>query len=442
MMRQTRRGRQRGTVLIVAMWIVVVLSGLVLAFARTMRVEAQAAANRLAQQQAEWIARGALSFVLSQVDGTDGTLRPAEGISCEAVPLGSGWFWLLLPDPEDPTTLRYGISDEAAKLNLNAVPIEMMVCLPGMTDECAAAIADWRSPDTAASPGGAKSEYYLLLSPPYLCKSGPLETVEELLLVKGATLELLFGADANRNGALDPQERAAGIQTSRGIFPFVTVYSSEANVAAGDSLIDVNSTATTDLVRLLQATVEPGRLFSVLERVRRGRPFRNLIDFYVRSGLTIDEFKQIAGRLTAGQRARTTGLVNVATAPAEVLSCVPGLEAADVNALIAARSAQTADLSTIAWVAEALPPNKAVEAADWMTVRSFQFSADILAVSGDGRAFRRYRTVVDARTSPPRVLQWQDLTGLGWPLDRGILTGLRRGERLEQGMTVVTAGGS
>jgi len=40
---------------------------------------------------------------------------------------------------------------------------------------------------------GAESSYYLSLDPPYSCKNGPVEFIEELLLVKGITPELLFG---------------------------------------------------------------------------------------------------------------------------------------------------------------------------------------------------------------------------------------------------------
>jgi general secretion pathway protein K len=40
---------------------------------------------------------------------------------------------------------------------------------------------------------GAESSYYLSLDPPYACKNGPVEFIEELLLVKGFTPELLFG---------------------------------------------------------------------------------------------------------------------------------------------------------------------------------------------------------------------------------------------------------
>ena len=40
---------------------------------------------------------------------------------------------------------------------------------------------------------GAESSYYLSLNPPYACKNAPVEFIEELLLVKGFTPELLFG---------------------------------------------------------------------------------------------------------------------------------------------------------------------------------------------------------------------------------------------------------
>jgi general secretion pathway protein K len=40
---------------------------------------------------------------------------------------------------------------------------------------------------------GAESSYYLSLDPPYACKNGQVEFIEELLLVKGITPELLNG---------------------------------------------------------------------------------------------------------------------------------------------------------------------------------------------------------------------------------------------------------
>ena len=66
-----------------------------------------------------------------------------------------------------------------------------------------------------------------------------------------------------------------------------------------------------------------------------------------------------------------------------------------------------------------------------ITSRSYQFSADIVSVVGSGRAFKRCRIVVDATTSPPRVIYRQDLTSLGWPLPKEILSDLRSGVPLE-----------
>ena len=42
---------------------------------------------------------------------------------------------------------------------------------------------------------GAENSYYQSLDPPYSCKNGPVESIEELLLVKGISRELLYGTE-------------------------------------------------------------------------------------------------------------------------------------------------------------------------------------------------------------------------------------------------------
>ena len=98
---QHNRNLQHGTILIVTMWIALVLAAMLLVFARTMRVELLASANALAAAQAESVAQGARAFLIAQVAGTDGTSRPRQDVSCEAVPVGSGYFWLLRPSTDD-----------------------------------------------------------------------------------------------------------------------------------------------------------------------------------------------------------------------------------------------------------------------------------------------------------------------------------------------------
>src|SRR5262249_47632191 len=106
----------------------------------------------------------------------------------------------------------FGLTDEAGKWNINALMAldssgkvlhDALMKLPDMTDDIAWSIVDWVDPDEEPNPGGAESEYYAGLSTPYQCKNAPLDTIEELLLVKGVTPSLLYGTDRNRNGKLD-----------------------------------------------------------------------------------------------------------------------------------------------------------------------------------------------------------------------------------------------
>jgi len=431
------RRRSRGTVLIATMWILIVLAGMVLAFAGAMRIEGACSANATAQQQASAVENGAIQYVLAFLDGLEGRVPTESEMPCQGIQIGRGAFWIIRPDYEDGRTEAYGVVDEASKLNLNTATAEMLAALPEMTPEIAAAIVDWRDSDSDLTAGGAESEYYLLLPDPYECKNAPLETVEELLLVMLMSRELLFGEDTNRNGRLDdnendadetdpPDDRDGTLDV--GLYHLVTVYSSESYDTGPESQrINVNQAGTRQLTDLLRDVVSGERLAEVANRARLGRPFQNILDFYYRTGLTMKEFEPIAARITTSNSTSARGLININTAPKQVLLCLPGLEESDASALITARSGENVDRGNIAWVADALSQEKAVAIGSLITTKSYQFSADIVSVAGSGRAFRRCRIVVDASSSPPQVIYRQDLTSLGWPLSRDILLQLRSG---------------
>ena len=434
--RVDRRRRNRGTVLIVTMWVAVVLAGLALVFAQAARVEAIAGANQRATLQAEAVARGALQYVIQAVDGPAGRPGVLDNVTGEARRVGQGYFYLLKPSLSGNGTYEYGLIDEASRINLNTAASDMLLKLPGMTAELADSILDWRDENADVSPNGAESEYYLLLDHPYYCKDAPLEAVEEMLLIRGASKAILYGEDTNRNGVLDPNENDGDAgepddnrdgSLDRGLLGYVTVYSAEPNLSAdGQPRVNVSSGGPA-LAGLLREVIRDDSVFTILDNARRGRPFSSVLDFYFRSGLTKDQFALVADRLTTSNADALSGLVNVNTAPREVLLCLPELGESDVDALIEHRTSPSVNLTSVAWVADVLPREKATAIGPYITTRSYQFAADIVAVSGDGRSFRRCRAVVDARQSPPRVLRWQDLTHLGWPLDPEILAALREG---------------
>ena len=56
------------------------------------------------------------------------------------------------------------------------------------------AIKDWIDPDHEVTRFGAESSYYQSLKNPYRCKDGPMESLSEMLLIKGVSRELFYGA--------------------------------------------------------------------------------------------------------------------------------------------------------------------------------------------------------------------------------------------------------
>lgn len=148
--------------------------------------------------------------------------------------------------------VKYGAADEAAKLNLNAAiqldPTGQMLHdalmkLPNMTEEIADAIVDWLDADDTERANGAESSYYSGLPQPYRPKNGPLNSLDELLLVRGVTWQLLYGNDRNRNGKLDPGEED-GNDFNRGWSEFLTIYGRELNVdSAGNQRTNLNDSA-------------------------------------------------------------------------------------------------------------------------------------------------------------------------------------------------------
>ena len=55
------------------------------------------------------------------------------------------------------------------------------------------AIKDWIDPDDDVTRFGAENGYYQSLENPYPCKNGPMESLGQMLLIKGVTKELFYG---------------------------------------------------------------------------------------------------------------------------------------------------------------------------------------------------------------------------------------------------------
>jgi hypothetical protein len=272
------RCERRGTILVVVLVVLVMLTLAAYNYTQFMMTELEASAMHAQDVQARVLADSGADYVavLLANRGQPGyenlqdnpSLFLGVGVSESGRARGRGRFTIIAPVEHDTAAaaVRYGLMDESAKLNLNMLDKlqlddtqsrTLLMGLPGMTEYIADSIRDWIDTDDTMRQYGAESEYYENLSPPYEAKNGPLETIDELLLVQGVTPELLYGEDANRNGLLDPNENDgessppydnADGYLQLGWYAFLTVHSRESNVRSdGTARINVNNGLLTDL---------------------------------------------------------------------------------------------------------------------------------------------------------------------------------------------------
>jgi general secretion pathway protein K len=208
---------QRGIALLTVLWVLTVLMVIVFSFSYMARTETLSTLAFKEGMEKRFLAeagveRGILelfyqkrmqnSAIKDLVEGgevwkTDGT--PFSG------QLGDGTY-----------TVR--IFDESGKININSLPDNLLEQLlrnlvgnlgfeGTALDTIVDSILDWRDKDDLHRLHGAESDYYQSLPNPYKAKNGNFDTLEELLLVKGVTRELLYG-----------------VGKKKGLFDFLTVH--------------------------------------------------------------------------------------------------------------------------------------------------------------------------------------------------------------------------
>ena len=431
--------RQNAAVLIIVLWIAIGLISIALYFASSMTYELRASDNRVSGLETQQAIEGAaryVSFALYNYS-TNGAVPGNTQFSCQAVPVGDAHFWIIGRDPsETPSSDPYfGLVDEGAKLNLNTVGTNTLEYLPNMTADFANAIVDWRSTNGS----GLYSMNYTALG--YNDKNAPFETVDELRLVYGATMDLLKGNDLNLNGILDGSEQSAsGTEVEPGLFEYCTVYTREPNFNTDGVLLTNVSTATEeDLQTLMQnagvSTTYAQRIYSYTHRGGATTTFNGMMDFcaYCKTTLSMssDDFSKIYPYVTTSTATYIPGRVNIDTASSAVLTALfAGVgfnEGVDENTAESAaetilnyRQQNPDNLTSIAWMVDALgstsPVIRVLRAGDYITARSYQFSADIAAVGPYGRGYRRVKFIFDTSNGTPVIIYRRDMSGLGWAL--------------------------
>jgi general secretion pathway protein K len=201
---------ESGAALILALLMITILVVLVLETMRGMQVEGAGARYFQDSFQAEALAKSGvqLAIALLKTDMEDNRVDHL------------GESWALLPQPEvlpvelpDPGILMGNVVDETGKFPINSLvnkdgkmsqvhqqALERLLANPPFQMETedarglVMAIKDWLDQDNEATgDSGAEADYYENLDRPHSCKNGPLDSLSELLLIRGVSDELYYG---------------------------------------------------------------------------------------------------------------------------------------------------------------------------------------------------------------------------------------------------------
>lgn len=246
--------RQRGTILVITLWVLTLLSAIALSVTYRMRIELKLAGSELGRDKVFCIAKAGVIQALDvlgqdtlgqDTNGYDVLSESWSNYSVELygvnlfkdITVGEGGFNVRYVYDKDVFTgsqeYYYGMEDEERKINVNKATQDMLESLPGVTPQIAMSIRAWRG-DTEVPPDVLLNDdaYYQGLEKPYKRKDKPLDCLEELALVRGLSRELVCGKDLDGDGMIDVNEQ--------GLVKYLTIY-------GDDGLININTAGVTVL---------------------------------------------------------------------------------------------------------------------------------------------------------------------------------------------------
>jgi len=182
---KTLSSYQRGVALLLVMWLVALLAALVGAFALIARTEHLQGRVLVRGLVAENAARAGIEYAMTRVAAPDPRQR--------WLPDGRPHRWHY-----DDAEVVVEIVDENGKIDLNQADLTLLTEFirhlgveQQQATQLAAAIIDWRDPDSLSQPiGGGEDDDYAAAGLPYGAKDAEFESVAELEQVLGMTTKL------------------------------------------------------------------------------------------------------------------------------------------------------------------------------------------------------------------------------------------------------------
>jgi general secretion pathway protein K len=288
-----------GIALIMVLWVVAILSVVVLEFCFGMRTEINITHHYKEELQLQAMADGGIERAIAELvcKNDPGVQQIRKLRKDEAIPADQK-EWITdgrsYPLSFDQGVCEIRVTSELGKININQVSemlLRKMMTNMGLKaearDTITDSILDWIDADDLHRVNGAENDYYQSLKEPYNCKNAKLDSIEELLLVRGVTPDIYNGRktvntiNKVNKGEEDPDSNPVALKD---IF---SVYST------GEQ-IDVNSASLAVLRAVLGV---PTEISQRMIKAREEKGFENQQDLLTRVPEASSFITKISGNI-------------------------------------------------------------------------------------------------------------------------------------------------
>lgn len=190
-------GPQKGFALLMVLWVLTLLMVIVFSFSAMARTEGFAALAFRQTIEKKFLAEAGMERGIAELLYMNANKNAAAVAPGSEVWRTDGRPYKILTDGG---SYIISMTDEAGKVDINTTPeviLRNLLRNSGIdladADSIVDSLLDWKDQDDLHRLHGAEDDYYMSLPNPYKTKNADFETLDELLLVKGFTPEILYG---------------------------------------------------------------------------------------------------------------------------------------------------------------------------------------------------------------------------------------------------------
>jgi general secretion pathway protein K len=382
------------------MMVIIVLIALMAMIAADQRASMKQTQLTLNRRRSDVAVKSAMAFALGAIQQGNTNL----------VTQNDAWAQLDGDDDytlDGDTSFRVQVVDCGSLINVNTASATWLQQLPLSTDQVDC-LMDWRETGLQPRSDGAKDTYYNGLTQPYNTKLGALSTVDELLLVKDWTGDLLYQPITNAQQSSAPLP----VDTNGNTLPLAAIFtvdSGSPNTQASGAARTNLSVRSANLANTLRrAGISPGDA----NRIAAGAPYNSFAALFRRGGISQADLAILLNIATFSGTSRATGKINVNTATQAVLLTIPNMTQPTAETIVNQQSTGFSTLGQLATTANLTQANLS-QFADYFTVGGDTWLVRAYGEShGTGEAVE---AIIRLSNATPAVITWEKINSAGVP---------------------------